>query len=84
MTTLNEQGLPLPMLQDIVTKQPSLTYTLTLVAATMVALAVCHVGNVDYDRASSFLEMVGSGYLIRQTMKHISPLPNGDDSTDKK
>ncbi len=84
MTKLNEQGLPLPMIQDCLTKDPSLTYTLTLVAAVMVGLSVCHVGTVDWDRAVTFLQLVGGGYLARQTMKHISPLNNGDDSTDKK
>jgi len=79
MDKLNSAGLPIPMIQDCLTGQPSLTYTLTLTAAVMVALGVCHVSGVDYDRAMNFLQVVGGGYLVRQGMKHVAPLPNGDD-----
>lgn len=76
---LNSVGLPIPMIQDCLTHQPSLTYTLTLIAGVMVALACCHVAGVDYDRAMNFLQVVGGGYLVRQGMKHVAPLTNGDD-----
>jgi hypothetical protein len=82
LSKLNAQGLPLPMIQDCLTKSPSMTYTLTLAAAVMVALSVCHVGNIDWDRAVTFLQIVGGGYLARQTMKHIAPL--GEDDKEGK
>lgn len=85
LNKLNEQGIPLPMLRDCLTGNPSLTYTLTLASAILVILGAIHAteGLVDYARAKEILQLVGGGYLVRQTMKHIAPLSGGDDSNNK-
>lgn len=81
---LNDAGIPLPMFRDCLTGKPSITYTLTLAASVMVILGIVKSTNhlVDYEKAVSFLQLVGGGYLVRQTMKHIAPIKDGDDSSN--
>jgi hypothetical protein len=84
-TKLNDVGLPVPMIRDCLTKEPSLTYTLTLIAAVMVILGTIHAteGLVDYAKAVSLFQLVGGGYLVRQGMKHVAPLNSGDKEDNK-
>lgn len=84
INNLNEKGIPIPLLEDMLSQEPSLTYTLTLIAAVLMALAVCHVGSIDYDRAKEFLTLVGSGYLGRKGMKHLMPLPKNQPNQQTK
>lgn len=80
LVKMNQNGIPLPMLRDCLTSSPSITYTLTFTASVLVILSICNVGSIDYTKAMSFLQVVGSGYLVRQTMKHVAPLDNKDNT----
>ena len=71
--TLNEKGIPTPICRDMVTKEPSITYTMLIVAFTLVVAASFKLGNdilgLDYDKCIQLLGYVGVGYIGRKYQK---------------
>ena len=80
---LNENGIPLPILRDQLTGQPSITYTLVLVSSVLCVLGLIDATKhlVDYDRAFSLLQWCFGSYLIRKGMAHVAPI--NDDKEPK-
>lgn len=81
---LQEKGLPIVVLRDVATGQPSITYTLFIVSAIM-----CLLAQVEYSRATidlnfgeaiQFFDSCAMAYLGRHVIKMFNGGSNGDSA----
>lgn len=80
---LRDAGIPVVVLQDPVTKKPSVTFSMLVVSFTMCVLALIGnmvdlVGGIDFDNSKDLLMITGTAYLGRQWQKL------GEDKTEEK
>lgn len=70
---LNEKGIPTPVLRDMVTGRPSITYTMLLVSFSLTVLASFKVGSdklgLNFNQCLELLSYVGIGYIGRKFQK---------------
>lgn len=71
---LRDSGFPVILLQDPLTKKPSITFTLFLASGLMALLAligkaVTALGGIDFTSAKELLLVTGGIYLGRQFQK---------------
>jgi hypothetical protein len=73
ISTLNEKGIPTPIMRDMVTNKPSITYTMLLVSFTITVLASFKIGSdnlgLDFEQCLQLLSYVGIGYVGRKYQK---------------
>lgn len=71
--SLNEKGIPMPIMQDGATKKPSITYTLLVVAGVLTILSEFKLGQeqlgLNFDQCLQLLSYVGIGYIGRKYQK---------------
>lgn len=67
---LNNKGIPTPILRDMVSHKPSITYTMLLVVFIMTVLSSFKFGaeqlGLNFDQCLEFLGYVGIGYIGRK------------------
>ena len=70
---LNEKGIPTPILRDMVSSKPSITYTMTLISFILVLLSLFKFGEtklgLHFDQCLQLLGYVGIGYIGRKFQK---------------
>lgn len=73
INSLNEKGIPTPVLRDMVSAKPSITYTMFLVAFVLTVLASFEVGasklGLKFDQCLELLGYTGIGYIGRKFQK---------------
>lgn len=73
INALNEKGIPTPILRDMVSGKPSITYTMILVSFILTVLASFKVGadnlGLKFDQCLELLGYVGIGYIGRKFQK---------------
>jgi len=71
--TLNEKGIPTPIMRDMVNNKPSITYTMLLVAFVLTILSAFNLGEeqlgLKFDQCLQLLSYVGIGYIGRKYQK---------------
>ena len=70
---MNEKGIPTPIMRDMVTNKPSITYTMLLVSFVITVLSSFKLGaetlGINFDRCLQLLSYVGIGYVGRKFQK---------------
>jgi hypothetical protein len=70
---LNEKGIPTPIMRDMISGKPSITYTMLLVSFALTILASFSLGEeqlgLKFDQCLSLLSYVGIGYIGRKYQK---------------
>lgn len=71
--SLNENGIPTPIMRDMVSGKPSITYTMLVVSFVLVTLSSFRVGadtlGLDFNSCLELLSYVGIGYIGRKYQK---------------
>jgi len=71
--TLNEKGIPTPIMRDMISGKPSITYTMLLVAFVLTTLSSFELGSeqlgLKFDQCLELLSYVGIGYIGRKFQK---------------
>lgn len=71
--TINEKGIPTPIFRDMISKKPSITYTMLLVTFTVTLLSAFQLGSdqlgLKFDQCLQLLSYVGIGYIGRKFQK---------------
>lgn len=71
--SLNEKGIPTPIMRDMVSGKPSITYTMLVVAFALVTMSSFKIGattlGLDFDKCLQLLSYVGIGYVGRKYQK---------------
>jgi hypothetical protein len=71
--SLNEKGIPTPIMRDMVSGQPSITYTMLLVSFSMCVLSSFKFGQeqlgLQFEQCLQLLSFVGIGYIGRKYQK---------------
>jgi hypothetical protein len=85
IASLNEKGIPTPIMRDMVTNKPSITYTMMLVSFVLTVLASFKLGEdklgLNFDQCLQLLSYVGIGYVGRKFQKG-SLTVEGKDNTE--
>ena len=70
---LNERGIPTPILRDMVSFKPSITYTMLVVSFVLVVLSSFKIGTetlgLNFSNCLELLSYVGIGYIGRKYQK---------------
>jgi hypothetical protein len=70
---LNEKGIPTPIMRDMISGKPSITYTMLLVSFVLTILASFNLGEnqlgLKFDQCLQLLSYVGIGYIGRKYQK---------------
>ena len=70
---LNEKGIPTPILRDMVSMKPSITYTMLLVSFILTVLSAFKLGaeklGLNFNQCLELLGYVGIGYIGRKYQK---------------
>ena len=85
---LRDSGIPTILLQDPLTKLPSLTFTMVAVSFGMCLLAlmgktVALLGGLDYQNCKDLLTITGVGYLGRQGQKLFEDKESNKEGENK-
>lgn len=71
--SLNEKGIPTPIMRDMVSGKPSITYTMLVVAFALVAASSFKLGaetlGLNFNNCLELLSYVGIGYIGRKYQK---------------
>jgi hypothetical protein len=81
---LQEKGLPIIVLRDVVTGKPSITYTLFVASAVMCLLAQVEYSrasiDLNFDEALQFFDSCAMAYIGRHVIKMFNGNGNGDSA----
>ncbi len=70
---LNEKGIPTPIMRDMVSGKPSITYTMMLLSFVLVVISSFKLGadslGLNFDHCLELLSYVGIGYIGRKFQK---------------
>lgn len=66
MQALHDKGIPLPVLQDQASKNPSISYTLLIVSGLILIAALFHVDHLDYTQCQTFFTTCSGLYFLRK------------------
>lgn len=73
IATLNEKGIPTPIMRDMVSGKPSITYTMMLVSFVLTVIASFRLGaeklGLNFNQCLELLSYVGIGYIGRKFQK---------------
>ena len=73
IAAMNEKGIPTPILRDMVTQQPSITYTMLVVSFALTVISSFKLGasvlGLNFDQCRELLGYVGIGYIGRKYQK---------------
>lgn len=87
VTKLNENGIPLPILQDLVTKKPSITYTFFVISGITCLLAsfdgVKALAKINFNEVKEFFDMCSYIYVGRSAIK-LMGADNASEKEEKK
>jgi hypothetical protein len=71
--SLNEKGIPTPIMRDMVSGKPSITYTMLVVSFALVTISSFKVGadtlGLNFKNCLELLSYVGIGYIGRKYQK---------------
>lgn len=80
---LNEKGIPTPILRDMASNKPSITYSMFLISFVLVVLASFNFGadnlGLKFDQCLQLLSYVGIGYIGRKFQKGDLTVSKGSD-----
>jgi hypothetical protein len=70
---LNDRGIPTPIMRDMISGKPSITYTMLLVSFALTVLSSFKLGantlGLNFDQCLQLLGYVGIGYIGRKYQK---------------
>lgn len=72
---LQDKGLPIIMLQDVITKKPSITFTFFVLSGIMCLLAAVDVkilSELNFDEALKFFDACSMVYVGRSAVKALT------------
>lgn len=74
LNTINSKGIPLPILQDLITKKPSITYTMVVISFFMCVFSLVggitdYVKGIDFQNSFTLFALCIGTYLGRQFQK---------------
>jgi len=71
--SLNDKGIPTPIMRDMVSGKPSITYTMLVVAFALVTASSFKLGaetlGLNFNNCLELLSYVGIGYIGRKYQK---------------
>jgi len=86
--SLNEKGVPTPIMRDMVSGQPSITYTMLLVSFSMCVLSSFKFGQeqlgLQFEQCLQLLSFVGIGYIGRKYQKGDLTVEGKDSNENTK
>lgn len=84
ISALNEKGIPLPVLQDLVTKKPSITYTFFVVSGVVCLLSsfdgVKTLAKINFNEIKEFFDMCAYIYVGRSAIKMMGSSDNAQQT----
>ncbi len=84
ITDLQDKGLPIVMLQDVLTKQPSITFTFFVLSGIMCLLSVVDSSKVlaglNFDEALKFFDACSIVYVGRSAVKALTKTEEKGDN----
>ena len=87
INTLNEKGIPTPIMRDMISGKPSITYTMMLVSFVLTILASFNLGEeqlgLKFDQCLQLLSYVGIGYIGRKFQKGDVTVETQEEKKDE-
>lgn len=85
---MNSKGIPTPILRDMVTDKPSITYTMLLISFVLTVLSAFNLGSqtlgLNFNQCLELLGYVGIGYIGRKYQKGDVTIESNSENKGEK